>query len=577
MLYITMLVLSALLFVFAFLFSFQVRKYRNLQDRFNESVHQSDLTRLKLEQRLQVALKLSHEIMDAHEEQEIVNILLDLSLQITGAMGISFVPLGDHGNIMASVHRGDFPFSLPDAWLEYLASPTVRQECVKCTKYEAHELSCVLLRGPFSDASGIYCFPLRYGQQELGIMNIYLPDTVRLDSSTRAYLDTLVDATTLALQSARLRQREIVTLSQMQSAREKQGLNTALMALLETLHASTEATAVVLMLTLPQFHSLKDLIEKNRAFLYGDDPDSILLFFEDHLEILHSKHGSMTVWEQKSNRTDGYTWLSVPVKISKHKTYGVVVLMDKHLHEFSPRQTKLVQSIAEQMAILLQNADMLAGLEYKIVMEERTRLSREIHDGLAQTLGFLKLQVAQMFNHLDRNDLDRLRQVMKLGYEALSMAYQDARQAIDGLRIKPDGSEGYELKNWLNQTLEDYVEGSISVDVELHDLPVQLPGEVHAQLIRIVQEALSNIRKHALAKKVRISFYQMPKDVVLEIQDDGIGFTPEDVPHPSRFGLRGMRERADLIGADFQVISQPGNGTMVRVRLPLEEKYWMEA
>jgi two-component system, NarL family, nitrate/nitrite sensor histidine kinase NarX len=95
---------------------------------------------------------------------------------------------------------------------------------------------------------------------------------------------------------------------------------------------------------------------------------------------------------------------------------------------------------------------------------------------------------------------------------------------------------------------------------------------VYAQLIRIVQEALSNVRKHARAQRVWISLRHWNRDLILEIGDDGEGFTPEDVPELTRYGLRGMRERAEFIGADFQIISQPRQGTLVRLRLPLYEE-----
>jgi signal transduction histidine kinase len=99
---------------------------------------------------------------------------------------------------------------------------------------------------------------------------------------------------------------------------------------------------------------------------------------------------------------------------------------------------------------------------------------------------------------------------------------------------------------------------------------VELPPEVHAQLIRIVQEALSNVRKHAHASQVWVSCQLNGADMILEIEDDGEGFCLEDVPGPSQHGLRGMRERAELIGGDFQIIGGPQKGITVRVRLPLE-------
>jgi two-component system nitrate/nitrite sensor histidine kinase NarX len=89
------------------------------------------------------------------------------------------------------------------------------------------------------------------------------------------------------------------------------------------------------------------------------------------------------------------------------------------------------------------------------------------------------------------------------------------------------------------------------------------------QLIRIVQEALSNIRKHANAGSVQVSCQEFAGEIILEVHDDGLGFTPQDIPGPSQHGLRGMRERAELIGADFQVVSLTDQGTTVRVSLPV--------
>jgi two-component system nitrate/nitrite sensor histidine kinase NarX len=201
------------------------------------------------------------------------------------------------------------------------------------------------------------------------------------------------------------------------------------------------------------------------------------------------------------------------------------------------------------------------------MIQERTRLAREIHDGLAQTLGFLKLQLAQMQNYLAREEMERLRQSVDLCYSTLSEAYQEARQAIDGLRIWPKESG---LAGWLEQTVSEFEEVSgLAVQMTEPELKTSLPPEVHAQLIRIVQEALSNIRKHAHAEQVWISVNEVEEDLWLEIRDDGQGFSPEDVTVPARHGLRGMRERAELIGADFQVVSRPGEGTRIRVRLPL--------
>jgi len=212
---------------------------------------------------------------------------------------------------------------------------------------------------------------------------------------------------------------------------------------------------------------------------------------------------------------------------------------------------------------------MLRSLEYRAVIQERTRLAREIHDGLAQTLAFLKLQAAQMQNYLAQGDLARLSQVLKDNYQVLAEAYLDTRQAIDNLRLTPQDG----LLASLEQVIADF-EPILGLTIERNFQPVsaawhqQLTPEIQAQLLRIVQEALNNIRKHARAKRVWINVHEWQEELRLELGDDGQGFDSEDVPEISHHGLRGMRERSEMIGADFQIISQVRQGTLVRLALP---------
>jgi len=100
------------------------------------------------------------------------------------------------------------------------------------------------------------------------------------------------------------------------------------------------------------------------------------------------------------------------------------------------------------------------------------------------------------------------------------------------------------------------------------DMP-ELQSEVQVQLMRIIQEALNNVRKHARACQVELDAHRWNEDWIIQIQDDGLGFCQDEVPEYSRYGLRGMRERSEAIGADFQVVSKPGKGTTVMIRLPV--------
>jgi two-component system nitrate/nitrite sensor histidine kinase NarX len=182
-------------------------------------------------------------------------------------------------------------------------------------------------------------------------------------------------------------------------------------------------------------------------------------------------------------------------------------------------------------------------------------------------LGFLKLQAAQMETYLAAKDINRLQNSLSMTYKVLSDAYLDVRQAIDDLRISPDSEN---LESWLRLTCTEFEENS-GIVVTLQGSPAaqNLPPEIQVQLIRIIQEGLSNVRKHADASQAWIDFHQAGQDFMVEIRDDGRGFHPDELPGVSKYGLQGMRERSDLIGADFQIISAPQEGTIIKVQVPI--------
>ncbi len=281
-----------------------------------------------------------------------------------------------------------------------------------------------------------------------------------------------------------------------------------------------------------------------------------------YAQVLREKRVLMT--DQAENQLIG-----APLILPDGQVIGAVLLFASHIHEIAAHQLNVLQTIATQAALVIESERARESLEFAIVMQERNRLAREIHDGLAQTLAYLKLQTAQMQRAMSQNDLVGLKDLLNQNYSALADAYLDARQAIDNLRLTSKKGFSY----WLEQAASDFEHLSrIPVKQSFGPIQAEIPSEVQAQLIRIVQEVFNNIRKHAKAKQAWIILKERDGDLVLEVGDDGQGFQPEDVPGVSQYGLRGMRERAELIGADFQIASRPSKGTVVYVRLP--SKSW---
>jgi two-component system nitrate/nitrite sensor histidine kinase NarX len=254
-----------------------------------------------------------------------------------------------------------------------------------------------------------------------------------------------------------------------------------------------------------------------------------------------------------------------PVMWDEDEPLGILLVAAPR--PFSLEQLALLKSTAGEAALIVMNGRYLVKAEYQAVLDERARLAREIHDGLAQTLAFLKMQSDQMQMFLAQGKIDRLTGMLKASSRTLNDAYLDARQAIDNLRRVPDMG----LADMLRRTAEEFAAATnLPVDVTgIAALP-ELSLHVRAQLLRVAQEALTNVRKHARAQTVWVCAHARNAELILEIRDDGSGFAPEHGASSAQYGLRGMRERAEMIGAEFQVISRPGEGTTVRLQVPIE-------
>jgi nitrate/nitrite-specific signal transduction histidine kinase len=226
--------------------------------------------------------------------------------------------------------------------------------------------------------------------------------------------------------------------------------------------------------------------------------------------------------------------------------------------------------MADQVVIAIKHGLMTAQLQSLSVIEERTRIAREMHDGLAQVLGYLNLQVQTLEALLSQGKLDRLSVELKDMRESVQNAHADVRENILSLRTTLAHEKG------LVPSVVDYLdEFSIQTGIDVQftnrigdELNISSIAEV--QLVCVLQEALANVRKHARANQVKV-FVTREKEsereyIELCILDDGIGFTLS--PSKRSFGLQIMRERANSVHGELIVQSTPGEGTLVICRLP---------
>jgi Signal transduction histidine kinase len=199
--------------------------------------------------------------------------------------------------------------------------------------------------------------------------------------------------------------------------------------------------------------------------------------------------------------------------------------------------------------------------EFKAVLSERTRIAREIHDGLVQSLAGVVLQ-------LETGQLSSQDSAQRHFARALDLArkgVQEARRAIDNLRPENGGTHS-ELPDAIRSMAEQRLQHSgMSLQFDVIGEPTPLSETLQSELLRICQEALQNVLKHSGAQLVHIYMEYENRLLRLSIKDDGKGFEQNAASQRGHFGLIGMRERAEKIGADLKIQSASGQGSLIQI------------
>lgn len=198
---------------------------------------------------------------------------------------------------------------------------------------------------------------------------------------------------------------------------------------------------------------------------------------------------------------------------------------------------------------------------------EQMRIAREIHDELGQTLTALKMDVAWLRRHLDA-DQDTLTSKVVSMSDLIDTTVQTVRKITQELR--PGILDDLGLLPALEWQLQDFQQRS-GLDCQFVTRLEQIDLDTHAAtaVFRIFQETLTNIVRHAQARRVRVTLSEANRHLVLEVQDDGRGISDKELSKPKSFGLLGMRERVHLLGGDISITGQDGRGTTVLARIPL--------
>lgn len=219
---------------------------------------------------------------------------------------------------------------------------------------------------------------------------------------------------------------------------------------------------------------------------------------------------------------------------------------------------------AQQESLKLANNQLThyaSTLESLTVSRERNRMSRELHDTVVHTLSGLSVQLETTKAYWDVNP-ETARNLLSQSLETTRSGLQETRRALKALRASPLEDLGLmiALRTLVAMAAE---RGKLTSEVALPDRDILLSPDVEQCIYRITQEAVENVVHHASAQHLIVKLTVAEDEIRLLIQDDGIGFNPESRSPSGHFGLKGMQERAQLVGGTLTIDSEPSFGTTI--------------
>ena len=261
------------------------------------------------------------------------------------------------------------------------------------------------------------------------------------------------------------------------------------------------------------------------------------------------------------------SFLGVPI-IGAGETYGNLYLADKiDAPAFSDSDEELIRMLAAHAAVAIQNARLYTQLERLAVLEERTRIGMDLHDGVIQSIYAVGLTLESTRLALPAG-ADEAGTLLDAAVGGLNDAIRDIRNFI--LDLRPRRFAG-DVQQGMAQLAREFqantmIPVSMSMPERLDDLPLPLGRTIFLT----TQEALANIARHARAKRVDIGLHLSANRVILKVQDDGQGFDTQNQNLRLGHGLANMQSRADSLGGVFDIRSNPGAGTTLTLALPRE-------
>jgi signal transduction histidine kinase len=269
----------------------------------------------------------------------------------------------------------------------------------------------------------------------------------------------------------------------------------------------------------------------------------------------------------------GYRSLVCIPLLAQDSLVGTMQIALKVQHLWEEEELRWLALIGRRVGMLIYQIQLIERLQDVAVLEERSRIAQEIHDGLAQLIGALRLWSDEALVSLEEGHPAAAQRTLRKIENAAREAYASLRDEMLGLRetIFPSTDLLKLITEYLSRFQRQWgIETELRLDgSDGHQHPWPITPAAEIQLLRIIQEGLTNVRRHANASKIVLSIHTSENRLRAKIEDDGIGFDLDQIPE-NRLGLRIMRERASSVGGSIKITSNSGKGTRLEIAIPLQ-------
>ncbi|MBI5081737.1 MAG: GAF domain-containing sensor histidine kinase [Chloroflexi bacterium] len=528
-------------------------------------------------QKLLALHDLGEHVASADDEQAVLELAVQAPLKLAGAQASTVVTFKDDGDQL----KLDMAWGLSENYIRALRAQldagVSAARCRTCTPLKTKASSdCPLFTGMHDHAKAegigsLVCLPIAHEHERVGIIAAYFPHADGPAEDQIRLLNILGGTIAASLHSLRMRAQQVSTLHALDRASQN----------VETIN---ELAAQMLYIAIEGWQAQAGGIflfdETTQTWMcrarYGLGETLADPRFNLGLRLARqtlATHQPIIFSDLDSPRDHDLLGAAAIPLATEGLTFGAIFLGAKRRRTFTEKHAELLMTMAHQIALAIRHGQLHEQLGRMAVLEERYRLSREIHDGLAQTLSYLGLQAERVESLINGGRSETASQEIGEMRQSIRAAYLDAREAIDGLRLSVESPNSI-AKRFAEYIAEFSRQSGIAAQFIATPNDLTVDAGIGLQLLRIVQEALTNIRKHAQAQNVEVQMNVLADELELTITDNGRGFP--DSAQSNRVhhghGLTIMRERAESLHGSLTVATGKGQGTHLVVMIPLKVK-----